>query len=243
MGDVVDLQTEPASVTGTIEGLTLADHLRAPVRRDAQHRAERDHPGDQQQDPRVGSRDRGRPRGDRTRTPKGPRRAGGAVRSSSSTQRPFDEGLRKEPQILGVTQTTDTAQVIRVVAETLPHQALRDRTALRERIHRAIADQGIRVPPVRRCPRRPPRPPGRSRAEQRRTSRSSPLRCRAWPTSGSVDELQTALGESRLPRRPGVSPPRSTCRSRWASRCCSRARRAWARRRSRRCCPRSWIAS
>lgn len=65
-----------------------------------------------------------------------------------ATQPPFDEGLRKEPQILGVTQTTDTALVIRVAAETHPTRRLEVERALREQISSRIAAKGIRVPPV-----------------------------------------------------------------------------------------------
>lgn len=65
-----------------------------------------------------------------------------------ATQPPFDEGLRKEPQILGVTQTTDTALVIRVAAETQPTRRYEVERALREQISSRIAAKGIRVPPV-----------------------------------------------------------------------------------------------
>jgi small-conductance mechanosensitive channel len=65
-----------------------------------------------------------------------------------ATKPPFDEGLRKEPQILGVTQTTDTALVIRVAAETLPTRRYEVERALREQISSRIAAKGIRVPPV-----------------------------------------------------------------------------------------------
>lgn len=60
----------------------------------------------------------------------------------------FAGALRKEPQVLGVTQTTDTAQVIRVIAETQPTQRLKIERLLRERITATIAESGIRVPPV-----------------------------------------------------------------------------------------------
>ena len=65
---------------------------------------------------------------------------------------PFDEGLRKPPQILGVTQTTDTALVFRVVAETQPSHRLEIERALREQISSRIAAKGIRVPPVAAAP-------------------------------------------------------------------------------------------
>lgn len=64
------------------------------------------------------------------------------------TQPPFKDGLRKEPQILGVTQTTDTALVIRVAAETQPTSRYEVERALREQISSRIAAKGIRVPPT-----------------------------------------------------------------------------------------------
>jgi moderate conductance mechanosensitive channel len=65
---------------------------------------------------------------------------------------PFDEGLRKPPQILGVTQTTDTALVFRVVAETQPSHRMEIERALREQISSRVAAKGIRVPPVVAAP-------------------------------------------------------------------------------------------
>jgi len=65
-----------------------------------------------------------------------------------ATKPPFSDGLRKEPQILGVTQTTDTALVIQVVAETQPTRRYEVERALREAISSRIAAKGIRVPPT-----------------------------------------------------------------------------------------------
>jgi small-conductance mechanosensitive channel len=64
------------------------------------------------------------------------------------TKPPFADGFRKPPQILGVTQTTDTASVFRVAAETQPSHRLEVERALREQISSRIAAKGIRVPPV-----------------------------------------------------------------------------------------------
>ncbi len=63
-------------------------------------------------------------------------------------QEPFVSGLRADPQILGVTQTTDAAQVIRVVAETQPNQRYKLERLLRERINARIVEKGLRVPPT-----------------------------------------------------------------------------------------------
>ena len=50
--------------------------------------------------------------------------------------------------MLGVTQLTDTAQVIRAVAETLPNHRLDVERMLRARASAALTENGIRVPPV-----------------------------------------------------------------------------------------------
>ncbi len=69
-------------------GAHVAHHLRAAVRRDAQHRPQRLDPDHQQQDARVGSRDRGRARR-RGRGPRArPHRAGGPVRPNWSSRSP-----------------------------------------------------------------------------------------------------------------------------------------------------------
>jgi small-conductance mechanosensitive channel len=60
--------------------------------------------------------------------------------------------------VLGVTQVTDAAQVIRVAAETEPSRRWEIERELRERITARIAERGIRVPPL--AP--PPAPPGSS---------------------------------------------------------------------------------
>jgi moderate conductance mechanosensitive channel len=73
-----------------------------------------------------------------------------------SSQEPFETALRKNPEVLGVTQVTDSAQVIRVVAETEPSRRWEIERELRERISARVAERGIRVPPV--IPPRPPDP-------------------------------------------------------------------------------------
>jgi small conductance mechanosensitive channel len=62
-------------------------------------------------------------------------------------QPPLKEWLRQTPQVLGVTQLTDTAQVIRAVAETQPTHRVDAERLLRERIIGRFAERGIRVPP------------------------------------------------------------------------------------------------
>ena len=65
-----------------------------------------------------------------------------------SSMEPFESALRKNPEVLGVTQVTDAAQVIRVVAETEPSKRWEIERELRERIATRIAARGIHVPPV-----------------------------------------------------------------------------------------------
>jgi small-conductance mechanosensitive channel len=62
-------------------------------------------------------------------------------------QPPLKEWLRQTPQVLGVTQLTDTAQVIRAVAETQPTHRVDAERLLRERIIGRFAERGIKVPP------------------------------------------------------------------------------------------------
>jgi len=64
------------------------------------------------------------------------------------SQSPLKEWLRQPPQVLGVTQLTDTAQVIRAVAETQPTHRVDAERLLRERIIGRFAERGIRVPPI-----------------------------------------------------------------------------------------------
>lgn len=65
-----------------------------------------------------------------------------------SSEEPFESGLRKNPEVLGVVQVTDAAQVIRVVAETEPSRRWAIERELRERITARIAERGIHVPPA-----------------------------------------------------------------------------------------------
>jgi small conductance mechanosensitive channel len=68
-------------------------------------------------------------------------------------QEPFATGLREAPTVLGVTQLTDVAQVIRVTAETTPSKRVEVERALRETLGSKLAASGVRMPPY------PPAPP------------------------------------------------------------------------------------
>ena len=72
-----------------------------------------------------------------------------------SAQEGFESALRKNPEILGVVQVTDIAQVIRVAAETEPSRRLEIERELRERMTARLSERGIRVPPVPVQPRTP----------------------------------------------------------------------------------------
>jgi hypothetical protein len=63
-------------------------------------------------------------------------------------QPPFVEWLRQRPQVLGVTQMTDVAQVIRVAAETVPSHRIDTERLLRERAVVRMAERGVKVPPI-----------------------------------------------------------------------------------------------
>jgi len=61
---------------------------------------------------------------------------------------PLQDWLRQRPQVLGVTQLTDVSQVIRVVAETVPAHRMDVERLLRERMVARIGERGIKSPPV-----------------------------------------------------------------------------------------------
>ena len=61
---------------------------------------------------------------------------------------PLDEWLRQPPMVLGVTQLTDTAQVIRIAAETMPSHRIDTERLLRARLVARMAERGIKSPPI-----------------------------------------------------------------------------------------------
>ncbi|HYJ60157.1 MAG TPA: mechanosensitive ion channel family protein [Actinomycetota bacterium] len=63
-------------------------------------------------------------------------------------QPPLVDWLRDRPEVLGITQMTDVAQVLRIAAETSPSHRVDTERLLREKIVARIADEGIKVPPV-----------------------------------------------------------------------------------------------
>jgi small conductance mechanosensitive channel len=152
VGDVVDLETEGGLVSGSVEGLTLRvtsvrqfDGTLSIV------------PNGYIKVARNKTRGWGRAIID-VRVALGEDTARVRVvleellEELSSTE-PFESALRKNPEVLGVTQVTDAAQVIRVVAETEPSRRWEIERELRERIAARVAERGIRVPPVVPPPR------------------------------------------------------------------------------------------
>jgi small conductance mechanosensitive channel len=71
-------------------------------------------------------------------------------------QQPLAGWLRERPEVLGITQMTDVAQVLRVSAETAPSNRMDAERLLREKIVARIAERGIKVPPVAAAPGLPP---------------------------------------------------------------------------------------
>jgi small-conductance mechanosensitive channel len=61
---------------------------------------------------------------------------------------PFAGALRGGPDVLGVVQLTDTAQVLRVTADTLPSKRWEIERSLRERITMRLIEKGVAAPPV-----------------------------------------------------------------------------------------------
>ena len=63
-------------------------------------------------------------------------------------EQPFKDWFRERPKMLGVTQLTDVAEVIRVTAETLPSHRVQCERLLRERMGQRMAERGIAIPPM-----------------------------------------------------------------------------------------------
>jgi moderate conductance mechanosensitive channel len=61
---------------------------------------------------------------------------------------PFAGALRDGPEVLGVVQLTDAAQVLRVTAETIPSKRWEVERVLRERVTTRLSERGIAAPPV-----------------------------------------------------------------------------------------------
>jgi small conductance mechanosensitive channel len=73
-----------------------------------------------------------------------------------ASQAPLDAWLRKPAQVLGVTQLTNVAQVIRIAAETEPSHRIDVERLLRAKVVARMTERGIKAPPVVPGMPRPP---------------------------------------------------------------------------------------
>jgi moderate conductance mechanosensitive channel len=147
VGDVIDLQTEGGLVSGTIEGLTL--RITSVRQYDGTLSIV---PNGSIQVTSNKTRGWGRAIVDvRVALAEDPDRVRAALDellAELASEEPLREWLREAPSVLGVVQLTETAQVVRVVAQTRPGNRLDAERFLRERITGRITERGIKVPPV-----------------------------------------------------------------------------------------------
>jgi moderate conductance mechanosensitive channel len=147
VGDVLELQTEGGPVTGTVEGLTL----RVTIVRQYDGTLSTVPNGSIQV---TSNKTRGWGRAivdvrvALTEDPERVRTVLDALFAQMAVEEPLKDWLRDPPKVLGVTQLTDTAQVIRAVADTLPNHRLEAERTLRARVTTCITENGIAVPPI-----------------------------------------------------------------------------------------------
>lgn len=147
IGDVIDLQTEGGPVSGTIEGLTL--RITSVRQYDGTLSIV---PNGSIQVTSNKTRGWGRAIVDvrvaLTEDPDRVREVLDELLTEFASDEPLHSWLRESPSVLGVVQLTDTAQVVRVVAQTRPGNRLDAERFLRERITARITERGVKVPPV-----------------------------------------------------------------------------------------------
>jgi small-conductance mechanosensitive channel len=147
IGDVIDLQTEGGPVSGTIEGLTL--RITSVRQYDGTLSIV---PNGSIQVTSNKTRGWGRAIVDvrvaLTEDPDRVREVLDDLLTEFASDEPLHSWLRESPSVLGVVQLTDTAQVVRVVAQTRPGNRLDAERFLRERITARITERGVKVPPV-----------------------------------------------------------------------------------------------
>ncbi len=61
---------------------------------------------------------------------------------------PFDGALREGPDVLGIVQLTDAAEILRVVAETIPSKRWEIERVLREQMTNRLTQRGVAAPPI-----------------------------------------------------------------------------------------------
>ncbi|MGZ8595539.1 MAG: mechanosensitive ion channel family protein [Actinomycetota bacterium] len=147
VGDVLDLQTEGGPLSGTVEGLTL--RVTTVRQYDGTHSVV---PNGSIQVTSNKTRGWGRAIVDvRVALSEDPEKVRAVLEelfAEISDADPLKPWLRDEPKVLGVTQLTDVAQVIRAVVETLPNHRFDTERYLRERISMRMTERGIKVPPI-----------------------------------------------------------------------------------------------
>jgi small-conductance mechanosensitive channel len=147
VGDIVDLTTSAGTVSGTVETLNLRTT------------AVRQYDGSLSTVPNglievTNNRTRGWGRAVvdvRVALDEEPDRVRDVVEelfAEIQEQPPLGEWLRQPAQFLGVTQLTDTAQVIRVAAETMPSHRVDTERLLRAKIVARLSERGVKTPPV-----------------------------------------------------------------------------------------------
>jgi small conductance mechanosensitive channel len=147
VGDIVDVQSEGGLISGTIEALSL----RVTTVRQFDGTLSTVPNGSIQV---VSNKTRGWGRAIvdiRVALDEDPERVRSILEEVieiAADREPLKGWLRERPQVLGVTQLTDIAQVIRVVAETVPNHRVDTERELRGRVAQRIGEQGIRIPPV-----------------------------------------------------------------------------------------------
>lgn len=147
VGDIVDVQSEGGLISGTIESLTL----RVTTVRQFDGTLSTVPNGGIQV---VSNKTRGWGRAIvdiRVALDEDPEKVRATLEEvigAAAAVEPLKGWLRAQPMVLGVTQLTDIAQVIRVVAETVPNHRVDTERELRGKIAQRIGEKGIRVPPV-----------------------------------------------------------------------------------------------
>ena len=61
---------------------------------------------------------------------------------------PFEGALREGPDVLGIVQLTDAAEILRVVAETIPSKRWEIERLLREQMTNRLTQRGVAAPPM-----------------------------------------------------------------------------------------------
>ena len=147
VGDTVDLTTAAGVVSGTVEALTLRTT------------SVRQYDGTLSMVPNgviqiTNNRTRGWGRAvvdvpvALDEDPDNVRRALEELIDETVHEEPFDMWLRQRPQVLGVTQLTDAAQVIRIAAETVPSHRIDVERLLRAKVLTRMSERSIKSPPI-----------------------------------------------------------------------------------------------